>query len=178
MRIFQLRQADLPELSLFAFGRHVQRLSCACTPLRDQLWWEVGWYSLYKTFFFLNQVSCGVLEFRFKGFIKCELPKGLRGKPHLSCTQILADDSATAEGLLFWITWHLCKVGVQPAKAFIPTLCCFTEASQVCFWPGKNLGRVREILLFLFLTTRCHAGRWPNLWWQVLEIASNKKRHV
>ena len=149
---------------------HSAGLQAACrgggpvrtSPLRDPPQWVWGWAFCASC---CEQVHCGFLKFRLQQVLKPELSEALRGKPRLSCTQVLADD---------WLSRQSSSesLGVSEALCSLPSL--HPALATPGGFPSMLLARerpwqsVRERFLPLFLTTGCHAGRWPNLWPQVL----------
>lgn len=117
-----------------------------------------------------EQVHCGFLKLRRQQVLKPELSGGLRGKPRLSRAQVLADD---------WLSRQSSSesLGVSEAVYSLPSL--HPALATPGGLPSTLLARerpwqsVRDRFLPLFLTTGCHAGRRPNLSWQVLI-----KRHI
>lgn len=107
-----------------------------------------------------EQVHGGFLKFRLQQVLKPELSEGLRGKPRLSCTQVLADD---------WLSRQSSSesLGVSEALCSLPSL--HPALATPGGVPSRLLARerlwqsVRERFLPVLLTTGCHAGRRPNL---------------
>ena len=97
--------------------------------------------------------------------LKPELSGGLRGKPRLSHAQVLVDD---------WLSRQSSSesLGISEAVCSLPSL--HPALATPGGLPSMLLARerpwqsVRDRFLPLFLTTGCHAGRRPNLSWQVL----------
>ena len=146
------------------------------SPLRDRPRWVWGWAFCADR---CEQVHCSFLKFRLQQVLKPALSEGLRGKPRLSCTQVLADG---------WLSRQSSSesLGVSEALCSLPRL--HPALATPGGFPSRLLARerpwqsVRERFLPVLLTTGCHAGRRPNLWPQVLikkaHTSSRKKNHL
>lgn len=136
-----MSQTDLQELSQFTLGGNLELSSCAVHSSQRPVVVRGLARTLFKPFFFfLNQAPCGFLDFKLESFIKIKLLERLRGKPHLSYTRILADDSGRAEGLLCLNNLATMESACsQPRRSSSPACRCSRRLSKYVFKQEKTL---------------------------------------